>query len=160
MTARLLLPILGLIWFVSELCVTRCCVGRTSGVRAVSKDRGSLSVIGWATVVSLVCGIEVAYHFPACGLPMRHFFLIFGVGLFVVGLALRLCSILYLDRFFTGKVAIAADHRLVDSGPYHFVRHPSYTGALMQFFGLGLGMAVAHRDYPSHVRRLLVAHED
>jgi protein-S-isoprenylcysteine O-methyltransferase len=64
--------------------------------------------------------------------------LILGVGVFVVGLALRLCSIFYLGRFFTGKVAIATDHRLVDSGPYRFVRHPSYTGALMLFIGLGL----------------------
>ena len=35
-------------------------------------------------------------------------------------------------------VAIAAGHRLIDTGPYRFVRHPSYTGALMAFLGLAL----------------------
>ena len=29
-----------------------------------------------------------------------------------------------------------AGHRLIDTGPYRFVRHPSYTGALMAFLGL------------------------
>jgi protein-S-isoprenylcysteine O-methyltransferase len=38
-------------------------------------------------------------------------------------------------------VAIAADHRLIDTGPYRFVRHPSYTGALMAFLGLALCLA-------------------
>ena len=38
-------------------------------------------------------------------------------------------------------VAIAAGHRLIDTGPYRFVRHPSYTGALMAFLGLALCLA-------------------
>ena len=57
---------------------------------------------------------------------------------FVVGIAIRWYAIVYLGRFFTVNVAIAADHRLIDSGPYRFVRHPSYIGALMAFLGLGL----------------------
>ena len=51
---------------------------------------------------------------------------------------LRWYAIIYLGRFFTVNVAIAADHRLIDGGPYRFVRHPSYSGALMVFLGLGL----------------------
>ncbi len=61
-----------------------------------------------------------------------------GIALFGLGLALRWYSIVYLGRFFTVNVAIAADHRLIDTGPYRFVRHPSYTGALMAFLGLAL----------------------
>lgn len=49
-------------------------------------------------------------------------------------------SILYLGRFFTINVAIAADHRLIDSGPYRFIRHPGYTGGLLLFLGLALCM--------------------
>ena len=56
----------------------------------------------------------------------------------VAGLALRWYSIIYLGRFFTVNVAIATDHRLIDTGPYRFIRHPSYTGALMAFGGVGL----------------------
>ncbi|MSU69531.1 MAG: isoprenylcysteine carboxylmethyltransferase family protein [Opitutaceae bacterium] len=43
-------------------------------------------------------------------------------------------------RFFTVNVAIASDHQLVESGPYRYLRHPTYTGALLAFLGLGLCM--------------------
>jgi protein-S-isoprenylcysteine O-methyltransferase len=35
-------------------------------------------------------------------------------------------------------VAIASDHQLVEAGPYRWLRHPSYAGALLAFLGLGL----------------------
>ena len=127
--------ILGLVWFASELLLTR-----HSGAGATSKDRGSLGILWFIEIVSIGCAVTIAYHCPAYGLPARHLFRILGICIFVVGLALRLYAILYLGRFFTINVAIATDHRLIDSGPYRFVRHPSYTGASMLFFGLGLGI--------------------
>jgi len=35
-------------------------------------------------------------------------------------------------------VAIAADHRVIDTGPYRHIRHPSYAGALLAFAGYGI----------------------
>ncbi len=61
-----------------------------------------------------------------------------GIALFVSGLALRWYAVGYLGRWFTYDVAIAADHRVVDTGPYRLIRHPAYTGSLMAFLGLGL----------------------
>lgn len=61
-----------------------------------------------------------------------------GLGLFAAGLALRWYSMAYLGRLFTYDVAIAADHRVVDSGPYRLIRHPAYTGSLLSFVGLGV----------------------
>ena len=57
-----------------------------------------------------------------------------GYGLFVAGLILRGYAIIYLGRFFTTNVAIAADHHVIDSGPYHHIRHPSYAGAALAIF--------------------------
>jgi protein-S-isoprenylcysteine O-methyltransferase len=51
---------------------------------------------------------------------------------------LRWYSIFYLGRFFTVDVQVSADHQLIDSGPYRFIRHPSYTGILFEFLGFGL----------------------
>ena len=59
-------------------------------------------------------------------------------ALFVGGLVLRWYAIFYLGPLFTVNVAIASDHRLIDSGPYRYTRHPSYTGALLAFLGLGI----------------------
>ena len=40
-----------------------------------------------------------------------------------------------LGRFFTWEVAVRDDHKLVISGPYSIVRHPSYTGWLLLMAG-------------------------
>jgi protein-S-isoprenylcysteine O-methyltransferase len=61
-----------------------------------------------------------------------------GLALFVAALGLRWYSMNYLGRLFTFDVAIADDHRVIDTGPYRFVRHPAYTGSLLSFVGLGL----------------------
>src|SRR5262245_52177059 len=41
-------------------------------------------------------------------------------------------------RFFTVDVAIHEGNELVTRGPCRCLRHPSYTGALLTTFGLGL----------------------
>ncbi len=69
------------------------------------------------------------------GLPWWLWLLL---GLLLLGLLLRWWSIIHLGRFFTVDVVIAADHRVVDSGPYRLIRHPSYTGALLIIAGVAL----------------------
>jgi protein-S-isoprenylcysteine O-methyltransferase len=58
--------------------------------------------------------------------------------MFIFGIVLRWFAILYLGRFFTVNVAIHADHQVVDSGPYRFIRHPSYTGGLLTAVGFSM----------------------
>ncbi len=60
------------------------------------------------------------------------------LSLLLGGLAIRWAAILTLGKYFTVNVAIAPDHRIVQSGPYRFVRHPSYSGLLLAFVGMGL----------------------
>ncbi|GJJ73221.1 hypothetical protein EMPS_05579 [Entomortierella parvispora] len=48
---------------------------------------------------------------------------------------LRRWSFATLDRFFTYRLTIHADHKLVSTGPYKYLRHPSYTGALLAVSG-------------------------
>ena len=47
----------------------------------------------------------------------------------VAGITLRIWAILTLDQFFTFVVGIADDHRVVQHGPYRWLRHPGYAGA-------------------------------
>jgi protein-S-isoprenylcysteine O-methyltransferase Ste14 len=46
--------------------------------------------------------------------------------------------VLTLGRFFKVTVSIQEGHRVVSSGPYRLLRHPSYTGLLAILLGLGL----------------------
>ena len=64
-----------------------------------------------------------------------------GEVLAVAGIALRMWAILTLDRFFTFVVGIAADHRVVQHGPYRLLRHPGYAGALLTLLGVGLALS-------------------
>jgi len=52
--------------------------------------------------------------------------------------ALRTWAILTLGRLFKFVVVIQEGHQVVASGPYRLLRHPSYTGALVAFLGIGI----------------------
>jgi len=61
-----------------------------------------------------------------------------GLGVLAGGVALRTWAILTLGRLFKFVVVIQEGHRVVTSGPYRLLRHPSYTGALVAFLGTGI----------------------
>jgi len=65
-----------------------------------------------------------------------------GVALYAGGGALRLWPVFVLGRRFSGLVAIQPGHRLVTSGIYGVIRHPSYLGLIVN----ALGWALAFRS--------------
>ena len=125
---------LGLFFFLSELALN---LFKRSKAGAASKDRNSLRLI-WL-LNSLGGGLAVFFMFrrPAWAISWTGHYYYAGLGMFLLGLALRWYSIFYLGRFFTTNVAIATDHHLIESGPYRFVRHPSYSGSMLMVIGLG-----------------------
>jgi protein-S-isoprenylcysteine O-methyltransferase len=64
-----------------------------------------------------------------------------GLGLLLAGIWIRWTAIRTLGHLFTGFVTISDDHRLVQSGIYGVLRHPSYSGLLVAHVGLGLSFA-------------------
>ena len=63
-----------------------------------------------------------------------------GIALMLCGLAFRWYSIKVLGMFFTRDVATRPGQTVVETGPYRWIRHPSYSGALLMFLGTGLAM--------------------
>ena len=63
-----------------------------------------------------------------------------GVTLMWAGFALRAWSVRTLGRFFRVEVTVEEGQRLIDTGPYAWVRHPSYTGLLVFYLGLGIAL--------------------
>jgi len=97
-----------------------------------TEDRGTAVQILWTVYLSQVAAIiELVVKKPA-NLPFDP---ISGAafGLMIAGLALRTWSFLVLGRFFTWNVEVQPDQKLIQSGPYRLIRHPSYTGALLTF---------------------------
>jgi protein-S-isoprenylcysteine O-methyltransferase Ste14 len=50
-------------------------------------------------------------------------------------------AIITLGRFFTATVTIHSDHRVIRTGLYRRIRHPSYTGLLLAFLGLAIAFS-------------------
>jgi len=106
-----------------------------------SRDQGTLGLL-WRMLL-LGIGVAIALRstgwgsLPAAWQPALHWV---GTALIAAGLALRFWAVRVLARFFTVDVGIRPDHQLVSAGPYRWLRHPSYTGALLAFYGLGIGL--------------------
>jgi protein-S-isoprenylcysteine O-methyltransferase Ste14 len=110
---------------------------RRRGATGVKRDRGSRALI----TVSILVSILIAFYFGYGGvgaLPDSIFYI--GIFLMLLGVLVRQYSIAILGRFFSLSVQISEDHKVVDKGPYRLVRHPSYTGFLITFVGLGLAV--------------------
>lgn len=65
-----------------------------------------------------------------------------GAALALVGLALLYAAYRELGPGFTPLPRPRAEGRIVDTGPYRYVRHPIYAGGLLFFAGVSLGTSV------------------
>jgi protein-S-isoprenylcysteine O-methyltransferase Ste14 len=48
--------------------------------------------------------------------------------------------VLRVNSFAAANISVADDHRVIDTGPYAYVRHPMYAGALWLFIGVPLAL--------------------
>ncbi|KAG0330959.1 hypothetical protein BG000_011333 [Podila horticola] len=56
----------------------------------------------------------------------------------ILGSLFRIWAMYTLDRFFTFKIMIRSDHRLVETGPYRYLLHPAYSGLTMGIMSIAL----------------------
>ena len=61
-----------------------------------------------------------------------------GIVLIIAGIGLRAWSIASLGRFFQYQITVQSGHQVVTTGPYRYVRHPSYTGIALVLAGIAL----------------------
>jgi protein-S-isoprenylcysteine O-methyltransferase len=130
-----LAALLGVLFAVSEIALS---IFKRASVRAAEADQGSLWLLWIVIVASVYLAFTLAHELPGLDFGPARTWRALGGALFTGGLAFRWYAIIHLGRFFTVNVAIAPDHRLIDTGPYRFVRHPSYAGLLTAFLGMAL----------------------
>jgi protein-S-isoprenylcysteine O-methyltransferase Ste14 len=103
-------------------------------------DRPFVAVVGVVGPIALILlsGFDRRYHWSA---PMPAW--LQGAGL-VAGLAggMLTNTAVAANRFFSALVRIQHDrgHRVVDTGPYRFVRHPGYTGSIVNMIGMAIAL--------------------
>jgi protein-S-isoprenylcysteine O-methyltransferase len=110
---------------------------RRGKVEAKSADRGTIYVCWVLILGGCFSGFLLARHVTVLNWPVTPPIVCLVVLLLVGGISLRIWAIWHLGRFFTVDVGIQEGHRVVEDGPYRFVRHPSYTGSLVALVGVG-----------------------
>jgi len=114
--------------------------GAQKAVKAAgSADKGSFHVIVYAGGVAAAIAVVLGW------MPFLHMsgavrVIAFALGLVVIVLAglLRRHCFRMLGASFTGDVRAAPDQRIVTTGAYRLLRHPSYTAGWLLNIGFGL----------------------
>lgn len=129
---------------------------------ATNRDAGSKWWLIGSVWTTVAIGIGVSFGFPdGAVINGRTEVFIAGLVLMLAGLALRWYSISVLGASFTLEVTTRPGQGVVQSGPYRWIRHPSYTGALVTILGVLIccdnvasiaAMAVALVGYAVRIR--------
>jgi protein-S-isoprenylcysteine O-methyltransferase Ste14 len=95
-----------------------------------SSDRFSVVLILLMSLVSVVVPL-VDWAYFKTDHDSYSWYTLAGVLMIVTGITFRAWAVRTLGKYFTATVQISQDHKLIKSGPYQVVRHPSYTGAFL-----------------------------
>ena len=97
-----------------------------------------LLVLTWWPAGAAAVATAIALPQLSVGRPWRGRCTTAGVVVTTVGIALRQWSIRTLGQYFVGHVVVQPDQTVVASGPYRWIRHPSYAGQWLEMAGVGL----------------------
>jgi protein-S-isoprenylcysteine O-methyltransferase len=138
MLASRLFFTLCLVWLASELWLGW---RRRSADASRTRDRGTLRLLLVTIPVCAAVAVWLAFsglaRFPS---GLREPLLWVGMAMMLLGISFRWWAVRVLAGHFTVDVTIRPDHRLIRRGPYRWLRHPSYTGALMTCYGFALAL--------------------
>ncbi len=124
---------------------------RHPGITAERQDRENFSQAKvWDKVLAPLMAVSLVFPMViVAGLDHRHqwsedfptLLNLLGFGFIAFGYAFAAWA-LAENRFFYSVVCVqtARGHRVCDSGPYRFVRHPGYAGNVLALFGVVLAL--------------------
>jgi protein-S-isoprenylcysteine O-methyltransferase len=115
---------------------------RQRGKRTISQtgDKGSI----WIITISISIGFWLSFIVASTKIGrVYHWDMLFVLGfiLIIIGLIIRVRSILTLKKQFTYTVTKIEDHELIESGLYKNIRHPGYLGQLIIFLGISTSLS-------------------
>jgi protein-S-isoprenylcysteine O-methyltransferase Ste14 len=105
-----------------------------------SGDKGSI----WIMFILIGIGYFLAFRIAATKIGrIYHWdtFFVAGMLLIIIGLIIRINSILTLKQHFTYTVTEIENHELIETGLYKNIRHPGYLGQLLIFIGTAISFS-------------------
>ena len=138
-----LVQLVIILWVLSEILLSIFMRARGGSGGDQVQDRSSFFVLYGGIFLGVALAIVIRNIGPVWAHIDLNFYVLNVLALVFLlgGMAWRTWAILTLGRFFTTNVAVRTGHRVIRQGPYRWMRHPSYTGGLTTFFGLGLALA-------------------
>lgn len=124
-------------WGLSELWIFGRDRAKVVGRR---QDRGSLFLLVPAILAAMAAAFALAGIGAAAIRLSPAVLLAAGVSLMLGGIAFRLWAVRSLGRFFRVAVTMQDDHRLIEAGPYRWLRHPAYTGTMATILGFAIAI--------------------
>jgi protein-S-isoprenylcysteine O-methyltransferase Ste14 len=104
-----------------------------------SQDRGSMAVIMAMNNLAMFVAFPLSVvRATRIAWPLASYIL--GIVLLIAGSVLRRHCFRVLGEYFTGNVQTRDDQPVVQRGAYRFVRHPSYSGGILMFTGIGFAL--------------------
>jgi protein-S-isoprenylcysteine O-methyltransferase Ste14 len=103
---------------------------------SIVKSGDKLSI--WILIISISAGYWLSFIIGATKTGrIYHWNTFFAVGsvLIIIGLIIRITSIMTLKKQFTYMVSKIENHELIEKGLYKSIRHPGYLGQLIIFTG-------------------------
>jgi protein-S-isoprenylcysteine O-methyltransferase Ste14 len=125
------------VWVVSEWGIRLRSLLNRQGARL---DHSSRLVVVASALTGVGGGIALSRALPEAAMPDARWLLVAGLVLMGAGIAFRQWAVAVLGRFFTVDVRVHPGQTVVEQGPYRWLRHPSYTGLIATFLGLGLAL--------------------
>jgi protein-S-isoprenylcysteine O-methyltransferase Ste14 len=104
-------------------------------------DRGSMLLVIASIGAGVAGAFLVASDLQGAAISAGRW-PVFAIGMVLMwaGIVIRQWSISVLGRFFTVDVRVQSGQTVIDRGPYRWVRHPSYSGMIITFVGMGLAL--------------------
>ena len=65
---------------------------------------------------------------------------VLGFILISIGILMKYWCMYCLKEFFVEDIQVQKNHKIIQQGPYRFLRHPSYLGAWLRLFGISIFM--------------------
>jgi protein-S-isoprenylcysteine O-methyltransferase len=99
-------------------------------------DRGTLRLVWILIGCGCLLGFMLAPKATFLRWPNSLAIVLLADLLLMAGIALRIWAVVHLGKFFTVNVAIQEGQKVIQDGPYRFIRHPSYSGSMLALVGL------------------------
>jgi protein-S-isoprenylcysteine O-methyltransferase Ste14 len=105
-----------------------------------SGDKASIWILSVFIAIGYVLSFSIGATKTGRIYQWDTFFTI-GAILTIVGLIIRINSILTLKQHFTYTVTKIENHELIETGIYKYLRHPGYLGQIIIFIGISISLS-------------------